>query len=326
MADEEKEVVVTGAEIADTSVDIPSEETTFQFQDTATKAAPSFESVIPDSYKDKEFVQNILKSENPNKGEEFFKQWEAAQKLLGERSFKVPNEQSSPEEWKQFNALIGVPEDPSKYEFAPIAWDEPDKEAGAFIESQRDPKFLETMKAEMHRIGVPAKMAQQLVEAHDRAVLKTYRDEMQAAADTNRQLDTDFDAYMTRMHGPNKQMVFDSGRKLLHESVSPATMQFINELSESPEGTKALAVLADAMYGFHKKYVGEDTINSGSRTGSYGIGGGTVEAEIESISQKCRELMAKDEYRNTRHPENMRLRKEVDELYARQKELMAKSR
>lgn len=320
--------VATGADIAEVGTDTGIAEGSFQFEDrTQSQDQKSdFEKFVPEAYRDKEWVQNIAKSEDPRGN--VFKKIEELEKLVGsgrQAGLTIPNEKSTPEEWKQYREAIGVPQEPNQYEFTPIAWDKPDEEAGKFIESQRDPKFVEKILKGMHDIGVPKDMAAKLFELHDKAVLETYRDEMQAGADRSRQLDADFDSYMTRMHGPNKEMVFNSGRKLLHESVSPATLTFINELGDTPEGTKALAVLADAMYGFHKKYVGEDSINAGNSTGSYGVGGMKQgESEIDALSQRARELMSNPAYKNPRDPDNIRLRKEVDEIYARQKELFAK--
>src|ERR1019366_8770265 len=53
-----------------------------------------FDSFVPDSYKSKEYVQNIAKAENPR--EELFKQYEHAQSLIGkQQTLNVPTGEST---------------------------------------------------------------------------------------------------------------------------------------------------------------------------------------------------------------------------------------
>lgn len=264
---------------------------------------------VPAEYKDKEWVQNILRSENPQT--EFFNQFEHARSLVGKRPLQKPGDDATPEQWQAFYKELGVPETVDAYQTPEIQWSEQDKDLGAAIESTVNKDLVARMAAAAREAGILPQQFQQLYKGYMQANAEVSREAYQQYLDTERSLDETYEQAMTKQYGAQAPQVLEIGRKLLNESVEPHTRQFINELANTEEGTKALTVLAGAMYGFHKKHVGEDTmpgagVPSGNATGNI----------IEDLSNQAKAIMQTEAYRDHRHPDSVQARQKVDAIYA----------
>lgn len=264
---------------------------------------------VPAEYKDKEWVQNILRSENPQS--EFFNQFEHARSLVGKRPLQKPGDDATPEQWQAFYKELGVPETVEGYQVPEMQWSEQDKELGAAVEGTINKDLVARMAAAAREAGVLPHQFQQLYKNYLESTAEVSRETYQQYLDTERSLDETYEQAMTKQYGAQAPQVLEIGRKLLNESVEPNTRQFINELANTEDGTKALTVLAGAMYGFYKKHVGEDTM-PGAGTPAGNATGNT----IEDLSNQAKALMQTEAYRDHRHPDSHKVREQVDAIYA----------
>lgn len=294
MADEGTTAVADSVSV-DLSVDAPTTE-----DPTTPEPANGF--AIPEAYKDRQWAQNLLKTENPI--EELFKQNDSAQRMIGER-LQVPNEKSTPEQIKQFRKAIGVPDDHTGYEVAPIQWSEEDKPVGEYLASTRNPEFMDLMKQTAHAIGITPNQFSKIVEVYDRGMVAQHKAELAEIARLEQESTADFEQKADQMFGARKDAIMQNGQKML-QALTPEPLKPM--LAALPND--ALMILAGVLDSVRQKYIREDSFNQA------GAGSRSVSSKQE-ISEEGRKLMAHPAFHDPTHAQHEEIVRKVKENYAR---------
>jgi len=272
------------------------------FEDSGKTESVSFEKIVPEAYKEKEWVKNL--SKNPDATSEFFKQFEHAQSLIGSK-ISVPPPDAPPEQVKAFHKALGVPDDIRAYEVKPVGWTPEDKQLGEAIAKSRPEPFMNEMKLAAQEAGITPQKFQQLVDRHDRAVLKMMKDGAVMQNQALQANDLAFDKLMDQIHGQEKTQILDRGRKMIESLVSPQVRPFLARVNN-----EGLAVLSDVLgNGVYKAYVKEDGFNTGAGTASPLTSG--MESRKALIA-----LQKTDAYKNAMHPDHEAIVKKVNAGYA----------
>lgn len=276
---------------------------TFQFAE-GQKPNVEFDAFVPDEYKDKEWVRNISRAENPRV--EIFKQYENAQKLIGQKStgLTVPGEGATEAEISNFHKALGVPDDVKAYEIKPPVWGEEDKALGDLLVNSRPPEFLDGIKAAAKSAGVNPKQLQALSEAYDSLYLKHNKTALSDMAKTEAELNADFETKVKTHFGARADKVLDTGKKLLAANVPDNLKPAVASLDNN-----ALLILSAALDGISAKYVKEDGALSGSVA--------PVVASLADVQAEGRRLMALPAYHNPLHAEHISTVAAVKANYAK---------
>lgn len=267
-----------------------------------------FSTAVPEAYKEKEWVQNILKSENPQ--EEFFKQYENAQTLIGKRpqGLTIPGDNATPEEVKAFHKALGVPDTVEGYDIKPTTWDEADKELGEYVNSNRSEGLLKDMKEAFMEEGIPPAKMQRLMEKYDKSFVKHNKEFFTTAIQANTELQADFDKTATEFFGTRKMQVLDAGNKILEATVPEKIQPFLKELDN-----RSLNIMAAALDSIRAKYIKEDNF------GGSGDGGNAV--SLDEIKNEGRRLMNLPAYGDPLHVDHDKTVALVNANYERQRNL-----
>ena len=268
----------------------------------------SFESILPEEYKTKEYVQNALKSENPMAA--ILKSYEGAQSLIGQRQTLTPPDENSTEEQRQnFYKALGVPDDVKGYEIKAPEFAPEDKEIGEYIVGSRNEAVLTDVKETARKLGVTPAQLQGLASAFDMATLKHQKDEAAQYMAAERESALAFEDIATKHYGANKIQVMERGHKLLMESLPPEFMPYVARMN--PEG---LAVASAIAHSFHSKYLKED---GGFNTANASR---PAPSDVETLRSEARTLMNSDAYSNEWHQNHKVIKGKVDAIYAQIKE------
>jgi hypothetical protein len=295
---------------ATTIVDTPS--TTPDFDPEAAAAAAAtpaetppaieWEKHVPAELKEKPWMQDILKAENPT--ERFFKDFEGLQTKLVQRVDGAPKPDAPKEEWDKFYNALGRPETPDGYEFKDLELPEEDKPIGEFIKAGQSDEFIKDVKSLLHSKGLTAKQAQELVNEYDLLYIKHNKEFFNQAISAQKEMQLDYEKHFKEFFGERAEGVQDIGRKLMEETL-PAELKPMIKSADS----KTLALIAAVLDGVNTKYIKEDggfnkdTIGTTARS----------EAEIRAEGIK---LMTTPEYNDPTHPQHEAVKAKVKSLYA----------
>ena len=269
---------------------------------TADTSQADFDKFIPETYRGKEWVQNILKSESPR--EEFFKQYESAQSLIGKRpeGLQVPGDNATPEQLKAWHKAVGVPETADAYDLKPVEWSDADKEAGEYLKSQQPESVTKAMKDAALTLGVTPKQLQGLKDAYDKAFVGEHKEWLTEAA----KQDADFDKQADQVFGNRKDAVLASGKQLMDALVPAAVRPMLDNASN-----ETLIVVSAVLDAFKDRYIKEDKFN--------GAGMAAAPSTKADISKEGQRLMALPAYNDPFHVDHERTRQAVRENYEKLK-------
>ena len=280
-----------------------SAEMTFNpFEGSASVEVIPFDKVVPAAYKDKEWVKNLQKTQDPTS--EFFKQFEHAQSLIGSRQgIQVPPADATPEQVKAYHKALGVPDDVKGYEAKPVEWSAEEKQLGEVVAKSIDSKLLDEMKQVALEAGTTPKAFQKMFEGYQKALVKTQK-EMIIAAQQQQQADSvDFDKQADQWFGTEKAQVMDRGKRLLDENVPPQMKALL-----ARQTNESLMLLAATLNGIHNKYIKEDGFNTGVGTQSSQASGMAARQQLIAMQQT-------EAYRNPMHPDHDSVVKKINEGY-----------
>lgn len=214
--------------MSDDTSTVTSIPTTFSDVSTAadtSAAKPSFNELVPTDYREKPWVQDFAKSEDPLGA--LFKSYENAQTLIRSKSgeVRIPGEGSTPDEIAAFNKALGVPESPDKYEFQmPDISKEPEEIQNIVKEAQKDSALMQTMAKVAHEAGIPQKAFAKLAEAFlgwDIEQLKAGQQEQaQAVAKRNEEQMQKFNGYYGDRAGKVQQVAKEVAQKVIPKEVA----------------------------------------------------------------------------------------------------------
>lgn len=283
-------------------------------KDDASKV--DFQSIVPDEYKDRPWVKEILKNGEPTK--EMFKQYEEAQKLIGSRTQGIipPPENATPEQMKAFFKQLGVPDEIERYELPPTAWDESDKVIGEAITKSRNEAALKQIKIEAQRQGVTPKQLQALTHTFEKTQAQLLKQSEALTQENMAKQNTEFIDSLKGKFGDKWDDTVKNGRKLIDAYVP----EELRKAFPSFDNKQGLA-LAVALHSIHNSLVkGETFTGTGNDTGV----GMQPAKTAASVRQKAMELMANPAYKDVTHPKNKALVAEVRALYRDNTDLLLK--
>lgn len=269
--------------------------------DKAAAARDEFQKFVPESYRDKEWVKNVSKAEDPRA--ELFKQYEHAQSLIGQRSgLQVPAADAAPEQWKSFYKAIGVPDDTAPYEYKPVEWSDDEKELGEFITSTRTEGFMADLKSAAQANGITPAQFQALAAAYDKTWVKHYKENLNDVVAQQKAQEVDFDKQADALFGARKNAVIESGKKLMAD-VAPDLKERLKGLDNN-----AILVLSAVLDGIRTKYIKEDGFNQG---------GAASADSLQAMREEGRRLMADPAYSNVMHANHQQAVEAVAAHYKR---------
>ncbi len=266
------------------------------------KEKSKWDELIPEEYREKPYIQNILKSEKPD--EQLFKEFDGLQKKLGERSsLAVPKEDASEEDWNNFYKQIGRPEKPDDYAIKKTEWGDENKAIGEFIDSMRtNETFEKGLKDLFYKAGATSKQVDILASGFDELMINSNRGFFEEAATASSELNKDYAVRMKDIFGNRAETVQEVGKKIIDANVPDNVKPLIKELDN-----KSLAVLAAVLDNVNAKYIKED----GKLRGGGSSGGNEKEAR-----EQGRALMAHPAFRDVEHPDHDRINEQVKQHYA----------
>ena len=263
-----------------------------------TQAPPTdnpFLKSAPEGYADKQWVQDLAKSENPMA--ELFKKVENQNQLIGKKSegLKVPGEGATPEDWQAFHKAIGVPENVDGYAYeAPQV---PDNLKEFF---QVDNDLMAAMKAAALKGGVTPQAFKEMAAAFD----GYYLGQLQTAQANAQAAQEKIQAEFASKYGERSSEVLANWGKL--SAMAPEWTKPVFDALPDIAKT-AIAAWADTVSG---KYIKEDKLDFGNPTTQAGI---MSEAEY---ADKYGELFAKIRSNAPGSPEHEKANAEMKALRA----------
>lgn len=268
--------------------------------DGSGKEKFNFDSIIPDEHKEKEWVKNISKSEDPLP--ELFKKVDNLESMLGRKQqIEVPGPDATPEQRKAYAKALNAPEDIKGYEVKPIEWAPEDKPYADKLKSFKPDALMNELKQEALENGMPKHIWEKLEHKWDKLTVK----EMKAQQAAGKNQDIDFDAQMTQMYGERKMQVLDRGTKLLSQFVRP---EHKGMMAKAPNDL--LAAFTGALSDIYEATTREDTFNTGvGNTNSSASTGIASRQELDAM------LMKRDGMKNTMSAEYEALTKKINAAY-----------
>lgn len=282
-----------------------------QFSTTpgSQSTVPDFSTIVPESFKNEEWVKNIQSAEKPH--EELFNQFANLQKKIGEKAtgLQKPGEGATPEQIQAWNKAIGVPDSEDGYEIKPIEWSKEEEEAGKFLESTRDENFMKSMKAEAKKLGVPKETFEKLAEAYDRTFVASHKEALAAQAQAVASWEADFEKMTGDVFGDAKEAVLAKSKEMLPKYVPEAVKPWLKEWQgmETVPVNQAFTVIASIMNQVRAMHLNED-----------GTGSGSFAAQSAGdIRAQAIKLMQSEAYTNPMDPRHAEVKQSVKDLYKR---------
>lgn len=248
---------------------------------TLDTTAPPPDTFIPmlDKYKDREWAQNILKSENPDKFGAFVDQFENAQKKIGEKGIQFPNEKSTPEDVAAFRKALAIPETPDGYQIQPLKGLQSaaaeDKQAMEYLSSVHNEGMVKRMQASAHKRNLTPEQLQGVWEDYNQAFVDEYKQNIQELQKASQDLDVDFEKQMYSTFGTRAEQVKANCRDIMQKCL-PADSP-LRPLMEK-QSNETFLLLAAVLDGVNQKYIKEDKFTGGNFTG-----GGMTGAEHQRV-------------------------------------------
>ena len=262
-----------------------------------THQTANFLDSVPQEYRDKEFVKNIARSDNPNL--EVFKKIENLQSLVGKRGPEVPGADATPEQIATFNKAWGVPETPDAYDLS-VEWGDADKEIGQKISENRDPEFMKHMKGVFLKANMNKVQAKQVVAEFERYTLDRAKKQAASAPEEMEKQNKEFDRITLQKFGTDAQNVLNVGRGMIgalaDKDEKEAFMTFDN---------KQAVALASFLKRINDKYIREDGFTAASQTTT----------SKEDLEKERYELMASEAFNKPMHKDHDKVKARVAQLY-----------
>lgn len=260
---------------------------------------------IPEEYREKPFIKNILGSQDPNG--ELFKQFENLQTMLGKKPKGVPADDAADEEWQQYYESIR-PKDKAEYDIPLLEAGEGasdiDKKIIEHLNAQRDDKFLEGVRDILHSEGLTKKQATNIAKKYDQALLSLVKADVQKNIEAQEALNKEFDTYAAEVLGTTDVA---SAVTKAREALAPLLSEKAKPLLEQLTDNKAAVILLDIGNQVRKTYLKED---------SKPIGANAATSTVESQREHARKLMNSPEYLDPTHTRHEAVKREINEIYA----------
>lgn len=212
-----------------------------------TQPTKSFLESVPEAYRQKEWVANLSKTEDP--WSEIFKAHENALSMIGRKAegLRVPGDNATEDDWKAFYRNIGVPETADKYEYKPP---EAPEHLKPYV--QQDEALMAAMKEAALKAGLRPEGFKHLTEAFDKYYLAELDKTVQGVNTTMAKLENDFKTKF----GDRSNQVLEGWQKSISGLLGEQQAAVMQALDPSVK-----VVLAEHFEAFAKKYIREDNLN-----------------------------------------------------------------
>lgn len=266
--------------------------------------ALSFIDLIPEPFRQEEFIQNIDKSDKEDKMAELLNQFKGAQKLVGEKAgLKVPGDDATPEQRKEFYKALGAPDTVDGYQVTPIEWSEEDKAIGQYLSTVLSEPMVNQIKEAALANGITPKQFQALAETFDKGFIAEHKEFAKQVMQIQADADKEFELKATKAFGDKKDHILATGKKLLDSSIpdNSEVRQILNSMSADQ-----LVGVAAVAYQFTQQHLREGNFNPNGATG------GMSASEHERIGQ---ELLAHPALKDVTHAQHEAYRLKVKQHY-----------
>lgn len=180
--------------------------------------------------------------------DDVFSQMANLQPLIGKKELYIPPPETAPLEIKKaFNKALGIPETPEGYEFEVL---EPLKEL------KRDATIDATVKAELHKNGVPKVAGQNIIKALEQMVYNINKPKLDAMT----KVEQDFSALKLATFGDKVDIAQSQFKEVMLNTLKGQEHVAAKMDEMTPESLTTLMVFSKAI---HDKYVGEHKITPG---------------------------------------------------------------
>jgi hypothetical protein len=243
---------------------------------TIDTTAPPPDTFVPmlEKYKDREWAQNILKSENPDKLGLFVDNFENAQKKIGEKGVQFPTDKSTPDEIANFRKAMQIPETPDGYQIQPAqglqSASPEDKQVMDYLASVHADGMVKRMQAAAHKYNLTPQQLQGMFEEYNQSFIAEYKQNIQELQKASQDLDTDFEKQMYTTFGTRAEQVKANCRQIMQNCL-PADSP-LRPMMEK-QSNETFLLLAAVLDGVNQKYIKEDTFTGGNFTGAGGMTG-----------------------------------------------------
>jgi hypothetical protein len=262
---------------------------------TPEPAKTDWGSLVPDEFKEKPYIQELLKHENP--GPELFKQFDGLQKKLGERpATGIPSADASEEDWNKFFDSL-APKTADEYELGDLEFAAEDKEFGDFYKEFRTDEDVKTAKELAKEYKIPAKLFTPFAKAYEAKQIEKAKAVYQRQQEARAELDKNFDEVFDKF-GKDREKAEQYGREFISKHVPENLKPLLHGLPN-----EALAVFAAAGLSVQKMYNTEDTFDT-----KPGSGSAVSEASLDA---EMRTLMKTDAYHNSFHSDHQKTLEQV---------------
>lgn len=216
-----------------------------------TEAAKSFMERVPLDYKDKPWVSELTKADDPTV--ELFKKVENLQELAGRKGdgLKIPAADASDAEKLAFNKALGVYDKAEDYVYTP-----PKAPEGQEQYYQVDTELVKSLQERALKGGMPPQAWKEIIEGYNENYAKTVQSQI-AAFDTQLK---DVENEFATQYGEKSPQVLAT----LNSVMSKASEKNAALLNALQPATKA--ALADAFHKFAAQYVREDKLDTSTLT------------------------------------------------------------
>lgn len=229
-----------------TTVDVNIDAPTPQQQAALTEIQKAFLEKVPDTYKEKEWVKNFAKTDNPT--DELFKSYEHQLSQMGKKGegLKVPGADATPEQKQEFRKAMGVPDKAEDYKYDP-----PKAPQGMEAYYQPDAGLIKTMQEAAFKGGMTPEAWQEQVNAYNSHFDSTVKD---AVSQLDNQLKATQEAFAKRYGEKSPQVLANLDKAV---AGAPDTDKAI--FAALQPATKA--AMASILQTFSEKYIAEDKLD-----------------------------------------------------------------
>lgn len=269
-------------------------------QGDAPSPLPDFMTVVPEKYREAQWVKETAKSEKPY--ESLFNQFENAQKTIGEKSkaLEIPGPDAPPEKVKEFRKAMGVPEKPEGYEYTPPDISKEPEPVQAILKARsEDQTFINTMRQKALDAGITPAQFTALAAEFDGLTVAQVR--AQVGAQT-----AQIEANRVKRDASIKQLYGDAAPSII--KTADEILMNPNVVPEVVRKTGDSGILNIALMNYiHEKMFKNDKVGAANQ--------GAPPMTAASIRAKILELTSKPEYSDFQKPGHKALKVQVEALY-----------
>jgi hypothetical protein len=264
-----------------------------QSQATEPSAQNSF--TIPDSYKDRGWVEKIKSPDD------LWKTLDNAQSLIGKRPAGIPTNDASDDEWNQFYKAMGRPDEP-KYDF---------KDPEGLPEGFDTSPFKEQAAQILHKAGLTPKQADKVYNEYLRLELESANKQGEQSTEQQESLDEQYDKLTKEHFGDDAEKYENLFKEDFAKHVPQSLKETVGKLVDMPDVLTALMAYTKGKQAeidrVKSEYGQEGNLSTGSQTSNQSIDDTRKELSTLRTSQVAKDFT---------HPDNKQTMARIQELQA----------